>query len=227
MNQRRSFPAGSGIFGLAEYRGKSEGINYIIMKLSAIQRDILVGTILGDAFLQKTGKKNARLRLEHGIDQKDYLLWKVKNLQQLFQGKPKYLKRAHPISGETYEYLRHQSQSMPELGKWRNVFYPEGKKIIPENIEELIRSPRTLAVWYMDDGCYYRRDRVSYLYLGNAARREAELASRALRNRFSLSAKVLAKKKGFALYFSPSETRKLALLIEKFVIRLLSHKLPS
>lgn len=197
------------------------------MKLSSVQRDILVGTILGDAFLQKTGEKNARLRLEHGGKQKSYLLWKVANLSQLFQGRPTYLRRVHPISKQTYEYWRHQSQSMPELGKLRRIFYPEGRKTIPSNLEEFLRSPRVLAVWYMDDGYYYARDRIAYLYLGNVARAEAEVAARAMQAKFDLHARVLAKKKGFALCFSPDQTRKLASLVEPHVIELFKYKLPS
>lgn len=197
------------------------------MKLSKIQRDILIGTILGDAFLQKTGERNARLRLEHGADQKNYLLWKVGNLEQLFQGKPKYLERVHPATGRTYKYWRHQSQSMPELGKLRRTFYPAGKKTIPENLEKFLYSKRVLAVWYMDDGYYYSRDRVSYLYLGNVTQNEALTASEALRKIFGLSPKVLAKKKGYALYFSPSETCKLSHLIGGSIISDFRYKLPS
>ena len=115
------------------------------MKLSSIQKDILIGTILGDAYLQKTGEKNARLRLEHGINQKEYLFWKVKNLQQFFQGKPKYLERIHPANGRTYRYWRHQSQSGPFLGKLRKIFYLDNRKIIPVNIERFL-TPRSIAV---------------------------------------------------------------------------------
>ncbi len=197
------------------------------MKLSTVQRDILVGTILGDAFLQKTGEKNARLRLEHGGKQKSYLLWKVKNLSQLFQGKPTYLRRIHPLSKQAYEYWRHQSQSMPELGKLRRIFYPEGKKTIPPNLEEFLRSPLVLAVWYMDDGYYYARDRIAYLYLGNVTRAEADVAARAMQAQFDLHARVLVKKKGFALCFSPDQTQKLASLVEPYVIELFKYKLPS
>ena len=197
------------------------------MKLSSLQRDILVGTILGDAFLQKTGERNARLRLEQGAKQKSYLLWKVEQLSQLFQGKAKYLKRVHPLTRKTYEYWRHQSQSMPELGVLRRIFYPSGRKTIPENLEVFLRSPRVLAVWYMDDGYYYQRDRVSYLYLGNVTRHEAEVASSALRTKYDLTSRVLAKKKGFALYFPPAEARKLAVLIRGYILDEFSYKLPS
>lgn len=197
------------------------------MKLSTTQRDILVGTILGDAFLQKTGEKNARLRLEHGGKQKSYLLWKVSKLSQLFQGKPTYLRRIHPLSKATYEYWRHQSQSMPDLGKLRKIFYPGGRKTIPPNLIEFLRSPLVLAVWYMDDGYYYGRDRIAYLYLGNVTRAEAEIAAHALQSKFDLHARILVKKKGFALCFSPDQTRELASLVEPYIIDQFKYKLPS
>lgn len=196
------------------------------MKLSSIQRDILIGTVLGDAYLQKTGKKNARLRLEHGADQKEYLFWKVKNLQQFFQGKPKYLERIHPISKQTYKYWRHQSQSMPFLGKLQRIFYKNGAKSIPEKIEKLL-TPRSIAVWYMDDGYYYLRDKCSYLYLGNIEKTDAERAARVFNQKFGLSVRVLAKKKGYALYFSPAEAIKLKLLIQNYLLDYFKYKLPS
>src|SRR3989344_8577741 len=104
------------------------------MNLTRNQEAILVGSVLGDAFLQKTGARNARLRFEHGAKQKKYLLWKVKALTRFFQGKPTHLSRVHPKTKATYEYWRAQSNATPELGKLRVVFYPKGKKQIPANI---------------------------------------------------------------------------------------------
>lgn len=195
------------------------------MKLSTIQKDILIGTILGDGYLQKTGKKNARLRLEHGAKQKEYLFWKVKNLEQFFQGKPTYIERVHPLSKQTYKYWRHQSQSMPYLGKLRMLFYPDGKKSIPKDIGRFL-TPRSIAVWYMDDGYYYKRDRCSYIYVGNVSRQEAECAKDEIVKKFHLQVRVLAKKKGFALYFPPSEVLKLKALIKDYVLDQFNYKLP-
>ncbi|TSC83654.1 MAG: homing endonuclease [Parcubacteria group bacterium Gr01-1014_17] len=104
------------------------------MKLNKRQKAIIVGSILGDAYVQATGKKNARLRYEHGGKQKSYLFWKVKELQPLFNGTPRYLERKHPISGETYSYWRHQSFSNELLGYWRKFFYPHGIKCIPKTL---------------------------------------------------------------------------------------------
>jgi len=32
------------------------------------------------------------------------------------------------------------------------LFYPQGKKRIPDLLAELLAEPLALAVWYMDDG---------------------------------------------------------------------------
>ena len=198
------------------------------MKFSKEQKSILVGMILGDAYLQKTGKKNARLRLEQGARQKNYLFWKISKFPKLFQGKPKYLERKHPLIGEVYKYWRHQSNSTPELGKWRMVFYPDDKKHIPKNLADLLRDPLSLAVWYMDDGYYYDRDKVSYLYLGRVDKAEAEIAQLAIEKNFGVSSKVLDKKqKGFALYFSPSETIKFHKIIKKFILPFFDYKISN
>ena len=38
------------------------------------------------------------------------------------------------------------------IGEYRKLFYPQGRKIVPDNINELLTDPLSLAVWYMDDG---------------------------------------------------------------------------
>jgi len=195
------------------------------MKLSQREKSLILGMVLGDGYLQPTGKNNARLRLEHGRSQGFYLEWKVKSLASLFSGKPKTLTRLHPLSHKTYGYVRHQSHSTPVLGKLRHEFYPEGKKRLPSSIIEKL-DPLSLAVWYMDDGYYYLRDRCGYLYLGNVTRSEAEIARQSMA-KFSIEAKILIKKKGFALYFAPPEILKLKTLVGKFILPGFAYKLPS
>jgi hypothetical protein len=196
------------------------------VKFSKEQKAILLGMILGDAYLQKTGKRNARLRLEQGARQKDYLLWKVSKFPKLFQGKPNYLERKHPVSGQIYKYWRHQSNSTPELGKWRAVFYPGGKKHIPENLKDLLKDFLSLAVWYMDDGYYYNRDKISYLYLGRVSKKEVDIIKSVFEKNFGIIPKILDKKqKGFVLYFSPKETIKFHKKIEKFILPTFGYKI--
>lgn len=198
-----------------------------IMHLTRKQEAILIGSLLGDAFLQKTGAQNARLRYEHGGKQKEYLLWKMKAFPRLFQGKPSHLTRAHPTTKATYEYWRAQSSATPEFGKWCAVFYPEGKKRIPANVAEFLMEPLALAVWYMDDGYYNPKDKNSFLYLGRISREETEYACEALAKNFGLSPRAYDKKqKGMALYFSVAETRKLHDVVRRhMLVPLFAYKL--
>lgn len=208
--------------------GSLKEFNKFVIQLSLSQRSILVGTVLGDAYLQKTGKKNARLRLEQGARQKEYLLWKVKMLESLFQGKAKYLERIHPITKKKYAYWRHQSQSTPYLGRVQRHFYSQdGRKIIPKDLEKYLTS-LMLAVWYMDDGYYYARDKCAYLYLGRVFKEEAEIVQSALLHKFDLRVRVLdKKKKGYAIYFSPQEAAKLKEIIKGHILEQFIYKLPS
>ncbi len=86
--------------------------------------------------------------------------------------------------------------------------------------------PISLAVWFMDDGYYYQRDKCGYLYLGNVSKQEAEICYNTLQNNFGLKTKVLVKKKGFALYFSRLEMLKLKDIISEYILPLFRYKIP-
>lgn len=203
-------------------------LEFEIVIINRVQEAAIIGMILGDAYLQKTGAKNARLRLEHGLRQKEYLIWKAQLLPQLFQGKPTLLNRVHPLTGSTYSYARWQSNASPALGKLRALFYTNGKKLIPKNLAKLLKSEISFAIWFYDDGYYYVRDRSLYLYLGTVSEHEAEIAREALRTNFHLESKVLNKKnKGFCLYFPVSEREKIKNILAKFLVPGMLYKIPS
>ncbi len=196
------------------------------MRFTTRQKAILAGTLLGDASLQKTGEKNARLRLEHGGKQKEYLHWKAIQFSQLFDRAPECIVRTHPYTKKEYTYWRWQSHATPELGKWRALFYPNGAKHIPDMLKKLIKEPLALAVWYMDDGYYNPSEKHSFIYLGRVNGREAEIARQAIKDNFDLKARIYDKKeKGFALFFSVAETKRLHTLIRDNVIPSMHYKL--
>jgi hypothetical protein len=196
------------------------------MTINREQQSALVGMILGDAYLQKTGARNARLRLEHRADHKDYLMWKTHLLPQLFQGKATFLERVHPLTRRKYTYVRQQSSASPFLGKLRRMFYGNGKKAIPENLAKLLKDDIGFATWFYDDGYYFARDRAYYLYLGKVTRREAEIARDAFKQNFGLESKILNKQnKGFCLYFPVSERAKILAILQKYLVPVMSYKL--
>jgi hypothetical protein len=191
------------------------------------QKEILIGTILGDGYLQKTGKRNARLKLEHSERQRDYLCWKYEQLRNLMQDKPKRIERYNPVWKRTYVYYRCQTHSMPILGRLQRYFYDEqGRKRIPENIAQLLKSPLSLAVWFMDDGHYYSRDGSAHIYLPRYSDEEIERLVTALVQNFGLKPKVVWKKGYPCLYFPREETERLMAIIKPWMPACMRYKTP-
>ncbi|MBI4137397.1 hypothetical protein HY469_05035 [Candidatus Roizmanbacteria bacterium] len=190
------------------------------------QKAILVGMILGDAFLQKTGQKNARIRLEQSEKQREYLVWKAHQFPEFFQGKPVTLTRTNPVYQKTYSYVRWQSNASPEIGKYRYEFYQDSKKIIPTILPKLLRDPISLAVWYMDDGYLYHRDIMAYIYIPRLTSEECNILLTTLDKNFGLQPRIVMKKRGeYVLSFNVTETKKLLSLIAQFVIPSMRYKL--
>ncbi len=198
------------------------------MKLTNRQRNILIGLVLGDAYLQKTGKKNARLRLEHSLKQADYINWKYEQLINIFQTKPKKIERIHPQIKQKYCYLRLQSHSSPIFGKLRKKLYDEsGKRIIPEDIHKLLKSRLTLAVWYMDNGYYSKRDKSVHICLPPLKVKEIKYLINALSENFGLRPKWYYRPdgKGCQLNFTGKQKDLLFRIIRPSIIPSLSYKL--
>jgi len=114
---------------------------------------ILVGLILGDGYLSKPNGKKKTSYLDLKYDQKylGYLRWIRTQLLELNPSKIKKKKGFHQ-----YRFYTKVSE---KLYYFRDIFYPNGKKIIPNNIVKYLRNPITLAVWYQDDGTLDFRDK--------------------------------------------------------------------
>lgn len=197
------------------------------MGLLKSQREALIGMVLGDAYLQPTGKRNARLRLEHSVKQKDYIFYKYELLKNMMQRKPKFIKRFNPHWKKHYSYYRLQSHSSPIFGKFRRWFYPEGKKRIPINIKGLLKTPLSLAIWYMDDGYYYHRDECIFLYLSDYPAQDIQRLKETLEENYDLLAKYKKRKKSERyLFFNKEETKKFIRIVRPHIIPLFDYKLP-
>ena len=194
--------------------------------MDKIQKAVVIGSVLGDSFLQKTGTNNARLRLEHSLKQQDYLLWKCKILKNFFQKKPEILKRFNLKFGKSYQYVRNQSYSDLEFGKLRQLFYVDGKKVIPTKISKLLKDPLSLAVWFMDDGYYYPRDKIAYIYLPKYDHDSINNLLIALKINYGLSPQLKIKKRGeYVLIFTVKDTEKLIQIIKPYIIKSMSYKI--
>ena len=109
------------------------------------QKAVIIGCVLGDGYLEENwSKTNYRLNLCHSIKQKEYVMWKANILQKWIISKP-YLHKST-------KSLRIRTVSHEWLTFIQKIFYENKLKRIPENIEDFLLNPITLAVWFMDDG---------------------------------------------------------------------------
>jgi uracil-DNA glycosylase len=113
--------------------------------LSQVAFEVTVGSLLGDGTIPR---KNAHLSLVHGVQQEEYVCLKAKALAEL---KPVIEHGASTArkGGRKHPTVTCRTRASRALRVLRRRFYPEGKKVVPR---DLALTPRTLAVWFLDDG---------------------------------------------------------------------------
>ena len=80
----------------------------------------------------------------------------------------------------------------------------------------------------MDDGYYYHRGKIAYIYLSKFSDKEIQKLIQVLNKNFDLRPKLEIKRlKNINFRFSVSETRKLINIIKGDIIPSMRYKLPS
>ena len=180
--------------------------------LSKVQQQLIVGCVLGDGYMRK--KVNAHLQITHSIKQKEYVDWKYANLRNIVLTPPKvYMGNAKRIG---YRFF---TRSLPCLTTFYDMFYRKGVKMVPEN---LILSPLSLAVWYMDDGSKSRK--ASYL---NCQQFDPISQSNLLETlaRIGILASLNKDKTYSRIYISYSYTPILVNMIKRYIVPSMRYKL--
>lgn len=133
-------------------------MNQRIEKLTENEEALIMGTLLGDAHIQRRGR-SYRLKIAHGIDQSEYVEWKFTNLQRLCNpGVIPVQSLMQNKYGVVHFYLR----SGLYLEPYHKLFYTEKERnkgefrptkvITRDLINHLPMNPITLATFFMDDG---------------------------------------------------------------------------
>jgi len=133
---------------------KEERSQYI---LSQDLKDILVGLTLGDLFINKQKKCiNARLEFTQGVVHFEYLQHLYKLFGAFCNMEPKIPTRSSDKrTGKTYDTVRFFTYSLPCFLEFYNLFYLDGKKIVPSKIGSLL-TPSALAYWIADDATFQK-----------------------------------------------------------------------
>ena len=195
------------------------------ISLKQKQREIIMGNILGDGYLEFGGFHGTRLQIKQKERYREYVFWLYEKLRNLCLSSP----RQRKDNGQWYFGTRF----LVELTEFHRTFYSAGKKIIPKNISELVNSPLTLAIWYMDDGYLDWRPKDHYAFMINTDSfrwKEVQLLKKMLKKNFGVQVNVynsLCRGKRYPKIYIGSKGRdKFFSLIEPYILNCFSHKLP-
>ena len=109
-------------------------------------QDVVLGTILGDGYLSPRGV----LQVEHSSKDHQYVLWKHERMSEIGSGPISKVTRLDKRNSKKTFSSRFYTKSV--LSEYRALFYPNNKKIVPNNIDQLLNSPLAFPTLFMDDG---------------------------------------------------------------------------
>jgi len=112
-------------------------------------RNLILGTLLGDAHLRKPEGKVKTSLYTHINTKKEYSLWIQKQLDKLKIQTNFYAKENKDVKNTKPSY-RVRTKKYSYFYQLRQEWYPEGIKIVPKSLE---LNPEILLYWYLDDGC--------------------------------------------------------------------------
>lgn len=192
-----------------------ESISARVYAMSHDQRQVLLGTLMGDGHIRKDG---GTVSIKHGMDQEYYLRWKQKAFRTLSTSITKSTLKEGVVgkyklkSRSALDLLIRGSSDFLRL---RTVFYPNGIKIVPRQVLTEI-SELGLAVWFMDDGHIEKHmDRIS-LHTNGFTPSDVSLLVEWFSHRWGLTGTVNTDN---AIRFNAESSRKIMKLLGSYIQR--------
>lgn len=186
----------------------------IAYSLTDRQTQILIGSLLGDAYIHPLGK----ICFEQSSIQQEYLLWKYAEFKNLAYPKIAQVARLDKRSGnQTFScrfFLRQIFRS------WREVWYLGGHKRLPIDLDKWF-TPLTLAVWYMDDG-HLEKGVVPLFASESFTKEESEVISKIMLNKWQLKSYVNHNNR---IRLCRESTRHFIELIEPYIVPCMRYKI--
>ena len=192
------------------------------LTLSAEQREMLTGMLLGDAHLERRASGTVRLKVEHCVQQNDYALWKHYCFRQWVLTPPQRKSKRHKL-GSISENVWFNTIAHPQFCEWHSRFYQERRKTIPEN---LTLTPLALALWFMDDGSRKSREcRGLYLNVQCFTQAEVERLQACLKCDLQITTTTRQQSDGLQIYIPSGEVSRFTEIVDDHMIASMRYKL--
>lgn len=176
--------------------------------LSPRQKAIVWGNILGDGHLQLSpNQKTTRLRFDHSEKQQDYVNWQFSQLDWLCESvsPPKIVPERQYYKCRAYTHYREELTPFHQL-TYQPTKLPNRRfvKIIPENLQEHLKDPEALMVWYLDDGTLRLDGGACRLATQSFTLAEHEILQDCLKQNFNVTSVIEKWTKGKSGLYIPS-----------------------
>jgi recombination protein RecA len=197
----------------------AEGSRSFDVDLSPDQESVLIGTLLGDGCLAIHGH-HARLHVKHKAAHRSLVEFK----RSVFES---YLSMSlhefdQRLGSKRYPCVQFATRTSPVFTYWRNRFYVDGRKQVPDDITDLL-TPLAIAVWFMDDGsadhCGVTIQTHSFDHV------EVERLVRALSEGFDIVATIRENKRRSILYIGQHSLPAFASIVRPFILDDFEYKL--
>ena len=192
------------------------------------QFDVIIGSLLGDGRLEcrSIGKRypiSARLRIHQSDKQKEYVFWKYGQLKNLVLREPRKIKVWYdPKRDRTHYSWYFHTKTTEELGRLYQLFYKDGRKILPEDIFNFL-DPRGLAVWFMDDGSNTKESYTLSTHCFSIS--EQEHIKDFLKEKYNITATIVRDRTKYKIAIGRKEYKKLNIIIGSFIIPSMNYKI--
>ena len=197
----------------------------MICALSTEQLNILTGLMLGDGNLEFNGYRGARLQVKQSEKTREYVFWLHSQFADITRTPPQ-----QRLDTKQWYFGTRFFENLEEI---RRTFYNDHKKVLPPNISELLYSPLTLAVWFMDDGRLDYREKSHYAYhisTDSFTESDVQRLQALLLKRFGIAAKTylsLCRGKRYAkLYIGREGRDAFCEVVAPYLLSCFSYKSP-
>lgn len=190
--------------------------------LTKRQREILIGSVLGDAHLEKNGRYT-RLRVDHSEKHKVYIFWLAHEFLP-FSLDPRRIVQKDKRNGKIYSRWHFSTQSMPMFNEFRALFYTRQRKRISSVLTTLM-TPLSLAIWYMDDGFRRRDSKGFYLCTSSFLESEQRKLQKLLKITFALDSKIHHQHDLGRIFIPSASADRFNQLVKPYILPVFQYKL--
>jgi hypothetical protein len=171
--------------------------------LSDEEEQIIVGLLLGDLNIRKLGTgHNPHMRFDQSTIHEEYLWHLYERFSVFCLTAPKTIVRLpDKKTGKIYSSIRFSTRALPCFNKLYNLFYPNGLKLVPAIVADLL-TPLSLAYWIADDGNFSKTGRNVTLSTYSFLEQDVKLLARILTDKFNLKTSIYKHKDGFIISIS-------------------------